>query len=268
MSQLILKINPDPIITTKIREDFNAAGFGLIHTNDIEEALEIVDRFEPTIILLDLDFIRFQAFDFCRTLRLQKDNWTPLILMSEKDEEFDLVLGLELGADDYIRKPVRSKELVARVKSILRRQSISWPKNKEKFSNGTNNHDIIIIGKLTICPSNYTIRINDKIIDFTRKEFEIILYLSQNKGTAISREQLLSVLNEEEFLADVRVIDVFISRIREKIEPCRSKPSYIKTVRGVGYMMLHQNLPYIKKSARSLNHPCTYHDNEYPLKSF
>ncbi len=243
MSQTVLIINPDPIITTKVNDSFREAGFLLFHTSEIEEGLELIDELEPSLIVLDLDFTKFKAFDFCRTLRMNKQNWTPLILMSERDEEFDLVLGLELGADDYIRKPVRPKELVARVKSILRRQNMGWIKHKKVATSSNTESELLINGDISISPVNYCVYVKNENIDLTMKEFEVVLYLLKNKGTPISREKLLSVVGgDEEMSADPRVIDVFISRIREKIEPCRNKPLYIKTVRGIGYMMVEQKV--------------------------
>ncbi|RXI98381.1 DNA-binding response regulator [Anaerobacillus alkaliphilus] len=242
MSQTVLIINPEPLITSKVSDSFREAGFLHCHTSDLEEGLHLIKDLQPVLIILDLDFTRYQAFDFCRTLRMQQQNWTPLILMSERDEEFDLVLGLELGADDYIRKPVRAKELVARVKSILRRQSMVWPDLRQEVSNLPLKDDILVNGDISISPANYSVYVKNILIDLTMKEFEILLYLCQNKGTPISREQLLSVVGDEQILADPRVIDVFISRIREKIEPCRNKPLYIKTVRGIGYMMVEQKV--------------------------
>jgi DNA-binding response OmpR family regulator len=243
MTQKVLIINSDPFITSHINDCFRVAGFQLFHANDNEEGLQLIKEEEPTVILLDLDCTRYLAFDFCRTLRMKNENWTPLILLSAEDEEFDLVLGLELGADDFIRKPIRPKELVARVKSILRRQHIVWPKrNSDKTSSVENKDDLIINGDITIMPSNYTVYVKDVRVELTMKEFEVLLYLSKKKGTPISREELLSVVGDDRLLVEPRVIDVFISRIREKIEPCRSKPTYIKTVRSIGYMMREQQI--------------------------
>lgn len=246
MSQKVLIINSDLMNTAQVSNSLREAGFILYHTSDPNKGLEIIKKENPIIIILDLDFTKFQAFDFCRTLRIENENWTPLILMSEQDEEFDLVLGLELGADDYIRKPVRPKELIARVKSILRRQTIVWPKQKNSISINTHHEDILVNGDLTISPSNYLVYVKDKNIGLTMKEFKLILYLCKNKGKPVSRDELLAVVNDEEVLVDPRVIDVFISRIREKIEPHRHKPLFIRTIRGIGYMMIEQNSHMVK----------------------
>ncbi len=236
MSPKVLIINPDPITTTNVYEAFQDVGYILFHATNTDEGFKIIRDQQPTIIIIDLDFTKFHAFDFCRTLRLQKNNWTPLILLSEKDEEYDLVLGLELGADDYIRKPIRSKELVARVRSILRRQATVWPKSQ---TSETIIGDEIIINKdITISPTNFTVYVKGTPVKLTMKEFEVLLYLSKKKGTPIPRNELLSVVGVQEVLAEPRIIDVFISRIREKIEPCRRKPTYIKTVRNIGYMLV------------------------------
>lgn len=240
MSLKVLLINPDPLIRTHVSNCFEEAGFLLIHGSDTFEGLEIINEQEPNIIILDLDFTSYLAFDFCRTLRLKNENWTPLILMSEKDEEFDLVLGLELGADDFIRKPIRPKELVARVKSILRRQSIVWPKESKNMNDNKSDQDVVINGNIKIVPSSYSVHVNDSPIDLTMTEFKLLLYLCENTGLPIRREKLLSVVADEQLPGDPRIIDVFISRIREKIEPCRRKPTYIKTVRSIGYMMMRE----------------------------
>jgi two-component system alkaline phosphatase synthesis response regulator PhoP len=148
-------------------------------------------------------------------------------MLTAKGDEFDKVLGLELGADDYLTKPFSPKEVIERVKAILRRT------NKQTTGNFTS----IRVGELVIFPERYEAEMNDEIITFTRKEFELLYYLAKHKGKVISRDQLLSSVWDYDFVGDTRIVDVHVSHVREKIEPNTKKPVYIKTVRGLGYKL-------------------------------
>ena len=167
------------------------------------------------------------GLEICKQLRSQKIE-TPILMLTAKDDELDKILGLELGADDYMTKPFSPKEVVARIKAILRRT---------KSANSEGSFRTIKVGDLTIYPERYEATMKGKVITFTRKEFELLYYLAENKGKVISRDQLLSAVWDYDFVGDTRIVDVHISHLREKIEPKDKKFSYIKTVRGLGYKL-------------------------------
>ncbi len=177
-------------------------------------------------MILDLMLPEMDGTDVCRHLRSKQVD-TPILMLTAKDEESDKILGLDLGADDYLTKPFSVKEVIARVKAILRRT--------EKAGSAT---DIFIkIGRLTIYPDRYEAEMDGKLLTFTRKEFELLYYLASHKGKVLSRDQLLSAVWNYDFAGDTRIVDVHVSHLRERIEPDTRKPIYIKTIRGLGYKL-------------------------------
>src|SRR5699024_10212145 len=167
------------------------------------------------------------GLEVCKHLRTNKND-TPILMLTAKDEEFDKILRLELGADDYLTKPFSPKEVIARIKAILRRSE----KTQESNTASSNK-----IGDLTIYPDRYEAELKGEPLTFTRKEFELLYYFSTHKGKVLSRDQLLSAVWNYDFVGDTRIVDVHVSHLREKIEPNTKKPVYIKTVRGLGYKM-------------------------------
>jgi len=155
-------------------------------------------------------------------------------LNRDKDDEFDKVLGLELGADDYMTKPFSPREVVARIKAILRRSQI---RNEESEVVQSSSLDHLVISNLTIYPEQYEAFFEENLLELTPKEFELLLYLAKNKGRVLTRDQLLSAVWNYDFAGDTRIVDVHISHLREKIEQNTKKPVYIKTIRGLGYKL-------------------------------
>ena len=155
-------------------------------------------------------------------------------MLTAKDDEFDKVLGLELGADDYMTKPFSPREVVARIKAILRRSQI---RNEESDVVQTSSLDHLVISNLTIYPEQYEAFFEENLLELTPKEFELLLYLAKNKGRVLTRDQLLSAVWNYDFAGDTRIVDVHISHLREKIEQNTKKPVYIKTIRGLGYKL-------------------------------
>ena len=154
-------------------------------------------------------------------------------MLTAKDDEFDKVLGLELGADDYMTKPFSPREVVARVKAILRRSQIQT----EASQQSQDDLEKMVISSLTIFPEQYEAYFEDTLLELTPKEFELLLYLAKNKGRVLTRDQLLSAVWNYDFAGDTRIVDVHISHLREKIERNTKKPTYIKTIRGLGYKL-------------------------------
>ncbi|WNF35896.1 response regulator transcription factor [Bacillaceae bacterium IKA-2] len=241
MSQKVLIIDPDPATFGALKTPLEQAGFQPLQADDGSEGLGLIETEKPAIIILEIDTQNYLAFDFCRKLRFHHGNWTPLILISQTDKELDLVLGLELGADDYVRKPIRAKELIARMKSIVRREKIGQSSmlNKEQLSDS----GIISIGELVIDPNRFSVYVKKKSVDLTKVEFQILYHFCCNLGRPISRDELLSIVRDDEKYHDVRIIDIYISKLREKIEADRRNPSYIKTVRNIGYLFQEIKIP-------------------------
>jgi len=156
-------------------------------------------------------------------------------MLTAKDDEFDKVLGLELGADDYLTKPFSPREVVARIKAILRRAQQQAPIAEQGTQE--DQQPSLIIGELKVYPDRYEASFNDELLELTPKEFELLVYLSRNKGRVLTRDQLLSAVWNYDFVGDSRIVDVHISHLREKIEKDTRKPLYIKTIRGHGYKL-------------------------------
>lgn len=183
-------------------------------------------------ILLDLMMPSMDGIEVCKKLRQEKKD-TPIMILTAKDDELDKIIGLELGADDYMTKPFSPREVLARMKAIMRRiqPEIARDKDKEKEEN----NEKIVIGEICIFPSQYKVIVREKEIELTPKEFELLLYMSKRLNRVLSREQLLNAIWNFDYIGETRIVDAHISHIREKIESDTKKPTYIRTVRGFGY---------------------------------
>ncbi|WP_444683951.1 response regulator transcription factor [Alkalicoccus luteus] len=232
-SVLILETNPD--LLDKLKQSFSGGGFIVWTENSVREAEKTLLHRRPDGIVVSAVLDGDSGLDFCRHIRADQ-NWTPLIMLTESDDELDCVLSLELGADDYIRKPVRYKEVVARMKSVLRRGDLCCTLTQDE----TEPDMIIRNGRLLIDLNQHSVFVEEEWVEMTKREFEILLYLMQHPDRSFSRGDLLEAVSNVERDLDERIIDVFISRLRQKIEPNKRNPTYIKTVRGVGYMMRSQ----------------------------
>ncbi len=225
MQKLILIIEDEQPIVEILKFNLQKEGYKVIEALDGLEGLRLAQTKEPDLILLDLMLPGLDGFGVCRKVR-EKSN-VPIIMLTARDEEVDKVLGLEMGADDYITKPFGVRELLARVKANLRRHTQS---GDEEGSS-----EIIRIGNLTIDCSRYEIIKNDTVIDLTLREFELVKFLAQQQGKIFSRETLLEKVWGYDYYGDVRTVDVTVRRLREKIEDDPANPAYIITKRGVGY---------------------------------
>nr|WP_246593576.1 response regulator transcription factor [Evansella tamaricis] len=220
-----------------MEQAFKNSGFNTYTLESAETAIKKLNIVSPDIIVSELDLPLMSGLDFCRELRHNHNDWTPIILLSSERDELEAVLGLELGADDYIVKPIRVKEVVARAKSILRRGTLCCSQQGGSYTPYEYlKKDMLRNGDLIIDPDHFIVYKNEVPIDFTRKEYELFYYLFMNKGKVLTRAQLIQELSGDEEI-DERIIDVFISRIRNKIETNKRTPVYIRTVRHIGYMM-------------------------------
>jgi len=231
MNNKILVVDDEEHILTLIKFNLEQAGFQVVTAIDGDEALQKATDEKPELIVLDLMLPKKDGMEVCKELRLQR-NTTPILMVTAKDDEFDKVLGLELGADDYMTKPFSPREVVARVKAILRRSKIT-----ETPVETNEETDTLIIADLKILPEYYEAYFQGQILELTPKEFELLLYLTKNKGRVLTRDQLLSAVWNYDFAGDTRIVDVHISHLREKIEQDSKKPQYIKTIRGLGYKL-------------------------------
>jgi two-component system alkaline phosphatase synthesis response regulator PhoP len=229
LKRKIMVVDDEPSIVTLLQFNLTQAGYDVVTAGDGLTALEVAEKEQPDLIILDLMLPGKDGLDVCRDLRFKKI-MTPILMLTAKDEEFDKVLGLELGADDYMTKPFSPREVVARVKAILRRTS-------QPETASESNDEKITIGELEIYPGRYEAFLRGTELDLTPKEFELLVYLARNKGRVLSREQLLERVWDYEFAGDTRIVDVHVSHLREKIEENTRKPLYIKTIRGLGYKL-------------------------------
>ncbi|MEW9674630.1 response regulator transcription factor [Lentibacillus sp. L22] len=230
MNEKVMVVDDEISIVTLLEFNLTKAGYEVIPVTDGLTALHLVKEKQPDLIVLDLMLPGMDGIDVCKQLREQK-LLTPIIMLTAKDDEFDKVLGLELGADDYITKPFSPREVVSRVKAVLRRTILA---NDELE---LSKEEQIVIGELEIYPKKYEAYFKGQEMECTPKEFELLVYLAQNKGNVLSREQILNAVWNFDYVGDTRIADVHVSHLREKIEENTKKPGYIKTVRGFGYKL-------------------------------
>lgn len=232
MSKKILVVDDEQSIVTLLQYNLEQAGYSVITALDGEEGLQAAVELCPDLVVLDLMLPKLDGLEVCKQLRQQKLN-IPILMLTAKDDEFDKVLGLELGADDYLTKPFSPREVVARIKAILRRSQLS----NGNDNNVDQENESLKIGGLKIFPDRYEAYFDEEQLELTPKEFELLLYLVKNKGRVLTRDQLLSTVWNYDFAGDSRIVDVHISHLREKIEQDTKKPLYIKTIRGLGYKL-------------------------------
>lgn len=227
MLNKILIIEDEHSIATLLSYNLVQAGFETIVANDGKQGYDLALSEKPSLIVLDLMLPSMDGVEVCKALRQEKVN-IPIIMLTAKDDEFDKVLGLELGADDYMTKPFSPREVVARIKAVLRR-SVTTPTPKGETSAP------LVLGSLKVFPDRFEVFLDEKQLEFTPKEFELLVYLMENKNRVLTRDQLLSAVWKYDFAGDTRIVDVHISHLREKIEENSRKPVFIKTIRGLGY---------------------------------
>ena len=231
MSQNILVVDDEQSIVTLLKYNLETAGYIVEVAYDGEEALKKVETEQPELIVLDVMLPKKDGIEVCKTIRSDK-NLVPILMLTAKDDEFDRVLGLELGADDYMTKPFSPREVVARVKAILRRSQFVNEIEKEDVDD-----EDIIIGSIRIRPEFFEVYKEDELLELTPKEFELLLYLIERQGRVITREHMLNSVWNYEFAGDSRIVDVHISHLRDKLEENPKQPKLIKTVRGLGYKL-------------------------------
>ncbi|WP_018659056.1 response regulator YycF [Allofustis seminis] len=226
----ILVVDDEKPISDIIKFNLEKESYEVITAFDGDEALEKFQQEDVDLIILDVMLPKRDGLEVLREIRKTSD--VPVIMVTAKEQEIDKVLGLEMGADDYVTKPFSNRELVARVKANLRRQSVRIQEASEKPT-----AEEIVIGDLVIHPSAYYVSKRGEMIELTHREFELLHFLACHVGEVITRETLLEKVWDFDYLGDVRTVDVTIRRLREKIEDNPSHPTYIITRRGVGYYL-------------------------------
>lgn len=224
--ELIFAVEDEVHIQQLIKYNLESNGYKVLCFDSGESLLEEVKSSAPDLFLLDLMLPGMDGLEVCRQLRANpRTKSIPVIMLTAKSEEFDKVLGLELGADDYLTKPFSVRELVARVKAILRRVANTTPVEAE----------IIRHGEITIDQVRHEVYKNGRLVEMPLKEFELLKILLLNKGKVLSRELLLDKVWGFDYFGETRTVDVHIRYIRQKIEDDDSNPIYIETIRGIGY---------------------------------
>ena len=223
----ILVVDDEENILEAIKYSLSKEGYEVYGASDGEIGLEKAKELSPNLVILDVMLPSLDGFEVCRILR--KDMDVPVFMLSAKSEEIDRVVGLEIGADDYITKPFSMRELMARVRNALRRA------NEERGNANSSKSEKIVAGELEINLSSHTVRLSGMPIEMKPREFSLLSLLASNAGRVYSRDQILESLWGHAYIGDVRTVDVHVRWIREKIEDDPSRPTKIVTVRGVGY---------------------------------
>ena len=231
----ILIVDDEKPISDIINFNLAKEGYEIHSAFDGEEAVNQFETVQPDLVLLDLMLPKMDGLEVCRQIRKNSD--VPIIMLTAKDSEIDKVLGLELGADDYITKPFSNRELVARVKANLRRVNVAPVAEPEEDAVNE-----IHIGALTIHEGLYSVSKRGEELELTHREFELLHYLAKNLGQVMTREHLLQTVWGYDYFGDVRTVDVTVRRLREKIEDTPSHPAWLITRRGVGYFLRNPDL--------------------------
>ncbi|WP_067840448.1 response regulator YycF [Amphibacillus sediminis] len=227
MSQKILVVDDEKPIADILKFNLEKEGYEVICAYDGDQAIELTLQEDPDLLLLDIMLPKRDGNEVCREVR--KTHNMPIIMLTAKDSEIDKVLGLELGADDYVTKPFSNREVIARVKANLRRQ--------QQPVDQTSTTKDIQISSLVIHPDAYAVTKEGKQVELTHREFELLHYLARHLGQVMTREHLLETVWGYDYYGDVRTVDVTVRRLREKIEDSPSNPLWIITRRGVGYYL-------------------------------
>ena len=236
----VLIVDDEKAIINLLKVNLEKEGYSVIEAYDGIEAIDVADSHKPDLILLDVMIPKLDGLSVCKRIKNMMN--VPIIIVSAKDDELDKIVGLELGADDYITKPFSIRELLARVKANLRKADV--PLNSEK-DNKQNKQEVqekqvkrtnvIKVGALTLDLDRFEVMVNDKVVDLTLREFEVLKFLAAEPGQVVTREALLEKVWGYEYYGDIRTVDVTVRRISEKIEKDTSNPKILITKRSVGY---------------------------------
>ena len=233
MSKRVLIVEDEKNIVDILSFNLSKEGYETLEAYDGQAGLQLALEQDPDLILLDLMLPKMDGFDVCRNLR-QAGRSTPVIMLTAREEETDKVLGLELGADDYITKPFSMRELLARVKANIRRNEMAAASASSAPAKPAGQR--LVLGRITIDPELMVVYKDDRPLELTQRAYELIRFLASQPGKVFSREALMEhVWNYEGYVGDVRAVDVAVRRLREKVEDDPAAPQFVVTRRGLGY---------------------------------
>jgi two-component system response regulator VicR len=229
----ILIVDDEKPIVDILIYNLQKEGYNTLEANDGLAAVEIALEQKPDLIILDIMLPKMDGLAACKRIRHSLN--VPILMLTAKDEEIDKILGLELGADDYVTKPFSVRELMARIKANLRKVEVNNIEDSIETSKKSGSTNKIKVGELELDLDKFEVRISGEVIDLTLREFEVLKYLATQPGQVVTREILLEKVWGYEYYGDIRTVDVTVRRIREKIEKDTSNPKILITKRGVGY---------------------------------
>jgi len=230
----ILIVDDEEPIRNLLKYNLEKEGYNTLEANDGQAGIDIALSENPNLILLDLMLPKMDGLTVCS--RIKQHLNVPIVMISAKGEEIDKIVGLEIGADDYVTKPFSVRELMARIKANLRKAEANAENVEEKVEvKETEPSNKITVGELELDLDKFEVKVNGQVVDLTLREFEVLKYLSTQPGQVVTREVLLEKVWGYEYYGDIRTVDVTVRRIREKIEKDTSSPKILITKRGVGY---------------------------------
>jgi phosphate regulon transcriptional regulator PhoB len=227
MATKILIVEDDANLQEALRYNLKKESYEVVSASDGEDALVTARREKPDLILLDLMLPKLSGFEVCRILR--KEMTVPILMLTAKVEETDKVVGLEIGADDYVTKPFSMRELMARIRAMLRRTQIA--------GKGIDDDSPVSVGTMSIDAARHRVVLNGSDLELKPKEFDLLVFLARHRGIVFSRDQLLEKVWGYDYAGDSRTVDVHIRWLRQKIEVDPANPAYLVTVRGTGYKL-------------------------------
>ena len=235
----ILIVDDEKPIVDILMYNLDKEGYNLLEANDGEAAVEIALKEKPDLILLDVMLPKLDGLSVCRKIKNTLN--VPILMLSAKGEEVDKILGLELGADDYVTKPFSVRELMARIKANLRKSDFNSENGDQGSQDDGNKKGKIKVGDLELNLDKFEVKVRGEVIELTIREFEVLKFLAMQPSQVVTREILLEKVWGYEYYGDIRTVDVTVRRIREKIEKDTSNPSILVTKRGVGYYIANPN---------------------------
>lgn len=233
MPEKILVVEDEQTLQETLAYNLTRQGYEVETVGDGIKALDLARESHPDLIILDIMLPGIDGFEVCRILR--QEMTTPVLMLTARDDEIDRVVGLEVGADDYLTKPFSMRELLARVKAMLRRVRLMREEFSQTASEVSVPSQLITFGNLVIDITRREVRLNDQVIPLKPKEYELLLFLAQHRGQVLSREFILERVWGWDYIGDSRTVDVHVRWLREKIEEQPAQPMRIVTVRGAGY---------------------------------